>query len=92
MEKVYIIVIEVNNDLNTSSTQNDIFLLLSAEGYTVRITEHSYLIKTADKATKIRDILTHSEINFERIFITQVLVPTAWRNTICDNEDIKDIL
>lgn len=59
-------------------------------GTTVQLTDLSFLLKTKESAVEIRDNLKIS-LDPYRIFVTKVLLPSAWSNIMQDSSEVKRI-
>ena len=71
---------------------SDITALLESIGYTLRLSEHAYMLASVDSATVIRDAIKNSPFDVERIFVSEVSSPAAWRNLLAENNEIKAFL
>ena len=91
MNQLYIIIIEYTAGFS-SDIDDKMQELLSSIGQEMRLTEHSYFLSTDATPVIIRDAIKNSPYNVERIFVAQVSSPSAWRNLISDNSDIKAFL
>lgn len=83
----YILVIEwaqipVADTLESILSQNFIY---------AKLTEHAYMILSNAGAIDIRNYITDNVKSMERIFISQVSVPAAWRGMLNDSSVIKDL-
>ena len=91
MRKTYIIVLEYLTG-DTEEFTSSIITLLESIGYTLRLSEHAYMLASVDSASVIRDAIKNSPFDIDRIFVSEVSSPAAWRNLIADNNDIKAFL
>lgn len=91
MRRTYIIVLEyIMNDVEDLTS--GITALLETIGYTLRLSEHAYMLASVDSATVIRDAIKNAPFDIDRIFVSEVSSPAAWRNLLSDNNDIKALL
>ena len=91
MRKTYIIVLEyTTNDIE--EVIPGIISMLESIGYTLRLSEHAYMLASVDSATVIRDAIKNSPFEIGRIFVSEVSSPAAWRNLAADNNDVKAFL
>ncbi|MBP5704998.1 MAG: hypothetical protein J6X12_09960, partial [Paludibacteraceae bacterium] len=45
-----------------------------------------------DSATVIRDAIKNAPFDIDRIFVSEVSSPAAWRNMVAENNEIKAFL
>lgn len=91
MRKTYIIVLEyIMNDVEDLTS--GITALLETIGYTLRLSEHAYMLASVDSATVIRDAIKNAPFDIDRIFVSEVSSPAAWRNMVAENNEIKAFL
>ena len=88
---LYIVVIEYNSKIIYDTIQKAKELLLSI-GESIQLSEHSFLLYTDATAVAIRDALKNSPYDFDGIFVSTVSSPSAWRNLLPENDDIKEFL
>ncbi len=91
MNQLYIIIIEYAVGY-PSEVDDKVQELLASMGRELRLTEHAFFLMTDATSVIIRDALKNSPYNIDRIFVAQVNSPSAWRNMISDNTDIKSFL
>lgn len=84
----YIVIVEY---LGTLNNEEKIYDLICSLGNTEQISEHAFLLSSDKQATFIRDIIKNSPYEVNRIFVSKVSIPAAWRNTMADNIDIKEL-
>ena len=88
----YIIVIEYTNE--SESVQDSMRSILEQIGNTLQISKHAFVLnarRTID-AVAIREAIKQSAYETEQIFVSAMTIPAAWRNIMCDNSDLKDLL
>lgn len=91
MRKTYIIVLEyIMNDVEDLTS--GITALLETIGYTLRLSEHAYMLASVDSSTVIRDAIKNAPFDIDRIFVSEVSSPAAWRNMVAENNEIKAFL
>lgn len=88
--ELYIVNIEFKSD--DSSYCSELEDLLISLGEVLCLTEHSYLLLAETTATVIRDAIKNSPYNIDRIFVAIVESPSAWRNLLSENSEIKSFL
>jgi len=91
MRRTYIVVLELPISDGIEITTG-ITALLESIGFTLRLSEHAYMLASVDSATVIRDAIKNSPFDIERIFVSEVGSPAAWRNLVAENSDIKAFL
>lgn len=57
-----------------------------------KITESTWLLKTALSCVDVRDDILSVIDNNDRLFVTKSTGEAAWRNVICDNDYLKENL
>lgn len=65
--------------------------LLAVNFKWLKLTEHSYLVKSASAPIDIRNFITSSYPNIFHIFIGEMKSSAAWRGMQSSNERIKEI-
>lgn len=91
MNQLYIIIIEYAAGYSSDIDDKMLDLLMSI-GRALRLTEHAYFVSTDATSVIIRNAIKNSPYNINRIFVAQVNSPSAWRNLISDNDEIKSFL
>lgn len=91
MRRTYVVVLELQIS-DGEEVSSDITALLESIGYTLRLSEHAYMLASVDSATVIRDAIKNSPFDVERIFVSEVSSPAAWRNLLAENNEIKAFL
>ncbi len=91
MRKTYIIILEFGpGDIDGENPS--IMKMLESIGLTLRLAEHAFLMASFDTVTIIRDAIKNSPYDIERIFVSEVNSPAAWRNLVAENNDVKSFL
>lgn len=91
MKKTYIILLEYSSLYNTEDN-GVIVAMLASIGHVLQLSEHAFIMASADSAVVIRDAIKNSPYEIGRIFVAEVSSPAAWRNLISDNNELKSIL
>ena len=86
MLKSYIIVYDL---LKPGANYNELYEAIRAYGTWGKITESCWIIVTTDSAPTIRDNLSrYLDLN-DRIFVSRLSVPAAWKNPKADDSWVK---
>lgn len=83
----YIILIEWTQIPATETLES----ILSQNFIYAKLTEHAYMIISNVGAIDIRNYISDNVKSIERIFISQVSAPAAWRGMLSDSSVIKDL-
>lgn len=83
----YIVVVEYSNtcDAIIEQTHN----LICSIGHTEQLSEHAFLLSSKESAVFIRDAIKNSPYDINRIFVANIGIPSAWRNLMAENSNIK---
>ena len=85
----YIIVVEYSNTCDAIMEQ--IYNLICSIGHTEQLSEHAFLLSSKESAVFTRDAIKNSPYEINRIFVANAGIPSAWRNLMAENSDIKDL-
>ena len=73
-------------------TEGKIYDLCCSIGKCEQLTRYSFLVICNQNAKYIRDAIKNSPYDISRIFVMKADLPAAWRNVMCDNTDLKELL
>ena len=91
MRRTYIIVLEYASE-SIEDERLGVLKMLESIGYTLELSEHAFLLASSDSTTVVRDAIKGSPFDIERIFVSEISSPAAWRNLVAQNNDIKSFL
>lgn len=83
----YIVVVEYSNTCDTIIEL--IYNLICSIGHTEQLSEHAFLLSSKESAVFIRDAIKNSPYDINRIFVANTGIPSAWRNLMAENSNIK---
>ena len=86
--KCYIITYDLRNSRDYASLHKAI----KRHSKWAKVTESTWAVLTEKSATEIRDNLSKVMDSDDRLFIIKSGVEAAWRNSICENEWLKENL
>ena len=88
---LYIVIIEYKEDAPVDVIQKVSDLLLSI-GESIQLSRHSFFLSTDVTAVEIRDAIKNSPYEISSILVSTVSSPSAWRNLLPENDEIKEFL
>ncbi|HOQ14071.1 MAG TPA: CRISPR-associated protein Cas2 [Bacillota bacterium] len=68
---------------------NSLYEAIKSYPYWAHITESTWLIKTNDTCSQIKDALLRKMDYNDRLFVAELTGAVAWHNTIYDDEYVK---
>lgn len=68
-----------------------VYDLICSYGSCEQLTEHSFLLNSDIPSTELRDAIKDTLVFVDSIFLSNVKPSAAWRNLMCDNEDIVNM-
>lgn len=88
----YIVIIEYSNE--SESVLDSIKNILDQMGDSLQLSEHSFVLNAHSNidAISIREAIKSSAYEIDRIFISGMSLPAAWRSVMCENSDLKELL
>lgn len=82
---LYIVILQLSGGAAMSECQEE----LRNIGEVAALTENSFLMRTAMKATEVRDYI-RDHVSPQRSFVTKVNHGAAWNNVLVPNSVIKE--
>lgn len=86
MEK-YIIIVEYPS--GAIDISREIYDYLKTKGNCLQLSHHAYMLSTDSTAVELRDALKSMGKSIESIFVSRMVLPAAWYNSLSENSDIK---
>lgn len=83
----YIVVVEYSNTCDAIIEQT--YNLICSIWHTEQLSEHAFLLSSKESAVFIRDAIKNSPYDINRIFVANIGIPSAWRNLMAENSNIK---
>ncbi len=85
----YIVIAEWN--ASESTGEYGLERLLDSNFNWVKLTSHSYIIKSNNTPVEIRNFLTVKYPSISRLFIGEMNPSAAWKNMLSESEMIKEL-
>ena len=86
MEK-FIIIVEYSGDAIDISRET--YDYLKSKGNCLQLSYHAYMLSTDSTAVELRDALKSMGRFIESIFVSRIVLPAAWSNSLSESSDIK---
>jgi len=82
----------ISYDLRNKRDYESLYEAIKSYGTWAHVTESTWAVVTSQKAKEVRDFLSESLDDDDRIFVVKSGVEAAWRHVICRDEWLKENL